>query len=628
MKLKFSSILITSLLSTNLNAETLEAPTIKLDVSGTRVTVYGDDVLGAEKYNLYYAPYPFTGESTIRKLTETPFNNNSMLKTYSVFEGASFYLAYRSVQTVNGVEVESGFSNPVLFKNLQPLEYWEEKPIVLREEMEYHECPETWNGVTWNTRWQWPRKTTVIAVIPTDINGDKWKDLLYFTTCQPGYGREALQEIWGPAYSTVLAYVSDEFGNYRIANEEVFGERLPMIDGFTGAIVQEDFNGDGITDYIAPPNREDGRAFFPGEPDHNRDGYPTAIMSDGPGKYVVEILDNIETRITPWWMILKNNFGGKDLMFAGGKRQIIRYVNHGWVDVTEEYESIFNFPEQALWSITALNIEDKYIIVGGNYASESGEFNRNGTGLAGYTLLKNINGVWEIVDNRRDPLVEEVEIDIGGGNMSLEKIYAYEDTFTTTRFPHETPDPCIISDYVQDNDLYLFTFHTNKVDLKSKSVTGRDEYFYYGNMQDWQGFFIINDKLVDVSEIVKEKDEGQSSNFGQQCIDANGDGKTDIFGKRMMDSDYPFGGRGLLYLNDGNGFVDTQLTHGNILPMTSMRERGISQLTDINSDGIIDVVIYANHPATYVPGNAEMTEDNQNDVEIYLGIKPLEEIYE
>ncbi len=84
-----------------------QEPGIVVTKEGTKVTAYWNPVIDASEYTLYYAPFPYKGESTIANIAmegETDITVNLPV-------GASYYVAVKA----KGASGESGRSNVELF---------------------------------------------------------------------------------------------------------------------------------------------------------------------------------------------------------------------------------------------------------------------------------------------------------------------------------------------------------------------------------------------------------------------------------------------------------------------------------------------------------------------------------
>ncbi|MCP4701762.1 MAG: glycoside hydrolase family 5 protein [Gammaproteobacteria bacterium] len=81
----------------------LDAPALTVTTSGMTVSFSWSSVFGATGYNLYYAPYPYTGSDTIGSV-----NMNTQINfTVDLWYGATFYLAVKASSAAE----ESGYSN-------------------------------------------------------------------------------------------------------------------------------------------------------------------------------------------------------------------------------------------------------------------------------------------------------------------------------------------------------------------------------------------------------------------------------------------------------------------------------------------------------------------------------------
>lgn len=84
-----------------------QEPGVVVTVEGTKVTAYWNPVIGASEYTLFYAPFPYQGESTIGKMSMEGKTDI----TVDLPVGASYYVAVKS-KDASG---ESKRSNVELF---------------------------------------------------------------------------------------------------------------------------------------------------------------------------------------------------------------------------------------------------------------------------------------------------------------------------------------------------------------------------------------------------------------------------------------------------------------------------------------------------------------------------------
>ena len=85
----------------------LDAPVLTVTTSGTTVSASWTSVTGEIGYTLYYAPYPYTGPSTIKSI---PMGTQRSISV-SLSVGAAFYVAVEAYDSVES----SGYSNIELF---------------------------------------------------------------------------------------------------------------------------------------------------------------------------------------------------------------------------------------------------------------------------------------------------------------------------------------------------------------------------------------------------------------------------------------------------------------------------------------------------------------------------------
>ena len=116
-------------------------------------------------------------------------------------------------------------------------------------------------------------------MIPVHINNDNHIDFIAQLHCAEfPHGRlhnEAVDE-------TVVAYLSNDKGEYRVATEEVFGSSIVQVNGL-GKYRVTDINRDGKKDILWNLNKEDGRSAMGEEGLYNNGGTPVVLMSTPTG---------------------------------------------------------------------------------------------------------------------------------------------------------------------------------------------------------------------------------------------------------------------------------------------------------------------------------------------------------
>lgn len=186
-------------------------------------------------------------------------------------------------------------------------------------------------------------------VLPVKLNDDGLQDFIVQSWC-------SLPRPWGrpvttPTPDSLVAHVSQPDGSYRVANEQVFGTRFARIGGASGKVARGDINGDGRDDFAFATNWEDGRLAV--DPITNSTE-PSVLMSMPDGGYRVRRLGR------PNWTHaaeIVRNAGSVDVVFAGfhGGVQAFRYQGGDFTEVTTEYTSD---PVSANWAATFRAIPD------------------------------------------------------------------------------------------------------------------------------------------------------------------------------------------------------------------------------------------------------------------------------
>ena len=121
-------------------------------------------------------------------------------------------------------------------------------------------------------------------LIPTKINEDAYTDFIAHYWCDSLTPAE--YDI-APTADALVAYVSDNFGEYKIDNVNVFGEINPKLGGASRKYARGDINEDGKDDFAFAINWEDGRASFNYQSMISNYAKPAVLLSNDSGYQVI-----------------------------------------------------------------------------------------------------------------------------------------------------------------------------------------------------------------------------------------------------------------------------------------------------------------------------------------------------
>lgn len=448
-----------------------------------------------------------------------------------------------------------------------------ETPLVLRDPQEYYQnaCKRE-VSTTQNPQ--------IHSVIPVKLNSDKYTD--FFVAYQCNLKLELIGTIITTETPSVLvAFVSDNNGNYQVNNEAVFGERYPSYGGAARKHVRGDINGDGFDDFAFAMNWEDGRVGGTHEIDLTQATQPTVILSNGLGKYTIERLGK------PSWGhsvdMADNGFGTKDVIFAGfvGENvQAFRYLDSKWINVRDEYPSLILGAGD--WAASFK------IFPSANRASAStqavGAYGRDGK--KGIALFQKVNGNWERSDEFLLP------IDFSTPYITWQKSPSRVDVVSLDgkQYTHGAIDEmCLMNNFQSDNEQLVvakfFGATRREIMVEGNTYDQKDE-----SVVQVMLFFRVKDGILQrvKSPIVGEITAVNANFFN--CIDVNGDGYSDLVILVLSRGwEYDIGGKPLIYLNNREGHL-VKIGTENYPLFRSGHSQG--NLFDINHDGLMDLILY------------------------------------
>lgn len=467
-----------------------------------------------------------------------------------------------------------------------------ETPVVLKNPEEYYQqaCSKTATA---------DANPMIYSAIPVELNNDTHVDFIVAYQCMLKHELRGT-EVTTETPSVLVAFVSDELGNYQVNNEAVFGERYPSYGGAVRKHVRGDINGDGIDDFAFAMNYEDGRAGGTNELNLTQTTQPTVILSNGLGKYKIERLG-----LSAWGHavdLAHNSQGGIDFIFAGfvGEHiQAFRYVNGEFVNVIGEYPDV---PHKPFWA-TSFRATPRTDSAGATSVFVNQYADSEGEGLA---IWKKEDSAWKRTSTYTLPI----------------SFYANYITWQGTQQP--TPvlningkqylsgnfsEICIMENFDNTDDYIIAAkFGTSFVStpINTKDIYYSDDTFA---AQLFLFFREVDGTLEPIASPIANEFSTVNSNF-YDCADVNGDGKSDLVNYAFsVDRDWggiSIGGQPLVYLNNGKGNL-VKIGTENYPKFLSWQSQG--DLHDVNKDGLADLLLYQ----MYVEDDG-----SSNDIHIYL----------
>ena len=433
-------------------------------------------------------------------------------------------------------------------------------------------------------------------VIPVDINNDEWIDFIVHYWCDAN--ERTGQYVTEPTPDALVAFISTTNGEYKIANEEIFGSKLYQLGGASRKYSRADINGDGMDDFAFAMNWEDGRSAD--DPTTNATE-PTILMSDiTTGGYRA-----IRLGISSWGHAvgtLTTPGGRQDTLFAGFTEglQAFGYVNDEFIDVRSEY------PEDAgLWATGFLDIKQNDV---SNYVVA----NYNSSEIVGIKLYERQNDTFaakDIYGYEIDRVITWVTWQETEGPVNVFKINDEElvggafDDFCLIESMEINGDPIIAAKFNAQR-------HRNGP-LRDGVVYHQNDFEVVNIMQF---FKISNGNLILQESLINDERSTANYNFFD-CSDMNNDGYSDLVAY-VFSSDWEKvdrGGKPFVYLNDQKG----SLVYTNIdyLPRVEFVDGwGVQgKFVDVNNDGVVDLLLFGTS-----------THINDGDIKIFLLAEPLQ----
>jgi len=166
-------------------------------------------------------------------------------------------------------------------------------------------------------------------LIPVNINEDSYTDFIAHFWCD-----SVSPTVYNnkPTPDALVAYVSNNFGQYTIENMNVFGEIEAKLGGASRKYDRGDINGDGNDDFAFAMNWEDGRSSFDNNSIISNYAKPTILLSRNDGYEVIKLgFDDWGHSVR-----IQNN----KVFFAGHSSQVFEYIDTSWNDISYNYPNL------------------------------------------------------------------------------------------------------------------------------------------------------------------------------------------------------------------------------------------------------------------------------------------------
>ena len=422
-------------------------------------------------------------------------------------------------------------------QTIQPIPLFNSNPIKLIDASSYysHACS--------NPSFQF--------LIPTKINNDEHIDFIAHFWCDSLTPAEYDTE---PTPDALVAYVSNDYGEYVIDNISVFGEINAKLGGASRKYSRGDINNDGKDDFAFAMNWEDGRASFDHESMISNYAKPAILLSNESGYEVIKL------GIDDWGhsVQIKDN----KVFFAGHSSQAFEFIDSYWINIPDVYPSL---------SFASFLIYDDFII----------NSIRKGPSQ-GLELIKNNEVISSIMIEEAFKVNFESWNNSGSNNYSELGVY---------NIRGENYFDGMISEMCRKDDIIVATINASKL-ISGEIIEGG----FYSETETspvviFSFYEIVNNDLQELDINVIDEEINHNFNFFD-CIDVNNDQKKDIvaqvFSQQWNEQD---NNKGIpeVYINDDNSYFNLDTSNW---PTYSDNDDSQGYLFDVDGNGTSDLVVF------------------------------------
>ena len=407
------------------------------------------------------------------------------------------------------------------------------------------------------------------VLIPTKINEDAYTD---FIAHYWGDSLTPAEYDVAPTADALVAYVSDNFGGYKIDNVGVFGEINPKLGGASRKYARGDLNADGKDDFAFAINWEDGRASFNYQSMISNYAKPAILLSNDSGYQVIRL----GTEDWGHSVQIKDN----KVFFAGHSSQVFELSGSNWINISDSYDNL---------SFASFLIFDEFII-----NSVRKEFSQ------GLELIKDNKVISSIMIEESFKVNFESWNNAGSNNFSELGVYNIQGK----NYFHG-----MISEMCKKDDIIVATINASKL------ISGEiEEGGYYSESETipvviFSFYEIFNDSLMELDIDIINEEINHNFNFFD-CIDVNNDQSKDIiaqvFSEQWNDQD---NNKGVpeVYINDNGRYFNLDTSSW---PVYSYVDDSQGYLYDIDDNSTPDLIVFPLKINT--SGSIEIYTTNKN----------------
>ena len=420
---------------------------------------------------------------------------------------------------------------------IQPIPLFNSNPIKLIDATSYysHACS--------NPSFQF--------LIPTRINNDVHIDFIAHFWCDSLTPAEYDIE---PTPDALVAYVSNDYGEYVIDNINIFGEINAKLGGASRKYSRGDINNDGKDDFAFAMNWEDGRASFDYESMISNYAKPAILLSNESGYEVIKL------GIDDWGhsVQIKDN----KVFFAGHSSQAFEFIDSYWTNISDVYPNL---------SFASFLMYDDFIINSIRKGSSQG-----------LELIKNNEVISSIMIEEAFKVNFESWNNSGSNNYSELGVYNIRGEYYFDG---------MISEMCRKDDIIVATINASKL-ISGEIIEGG----FYSETETspvviFSFYEIENNDLQELDINIIDEEINHNFNFFD-CMDVNNDQRKDIvaqvFSQQWNEQD---NNKGIpeVYIKDDNSYFNLDTSNW---PTYSDNDDSQGYLFDVDGNGTSDLVVY------------------------------------